>query len=58
MLINKKHVKTVALHMSEKYRGGKFKRVSSEFLDRANSMLTVWIKNEVERHPSVGVTIK
>jgi hypothetical protein len=57
MLINKKAVRTVALHFSEKYRNGKFTRVSGKFLEKANAHLTLWIKSEVERHPSIGKTI-
>ena len=58
MLINKKAVKAYALGVSESKRAGKFKRVSAQFLDRVEFIVRETVRKEIERHPSLGVTLK
>ena len=36
----------------------KFKRVSLDFLLRIEAQLKGYIQNEVQRHPSIGITLK
>lgn len=57
-LINKKAVKTYALQVSQDTRGGKFTRVSSDFLARIDAKLRNIVTQEIHSHPSVGVTLK
>ncbi len=57
-LINKKAVKTYALQVSQDTRGGKFTRVSQDFLGRIDAKLRNLISQEIHSHPSVGVTLK
>lgn len=57
-LINKKHVKEYALEVSKAMRGGKFTRVSEDFLIYCDTKLRMIIAEHVKSHPSVGVTIK
>lgn len=52
------NVKKFALDVSEKHRAGKFKRVSQEALDRWEARLKSIIIDDIQRHPSVGITIK
>lgn len=58
MLINKQNVKALALLCSQEERLGHFTRVSNAFLLRMDRALAVFIRGEVRRHPSRGVTIK
>jgi len=51
-------MKKFALDVSEKHRAGKFKRVSQEALDRWEARLKSIIIDDIQRHPSVGITIK
>ena len=51
-------VRAYALEASREMRGGKFTRVSKEFLDRMESKLRAIVRDEVHRHPSVGRTLK
>jgi hypothetical protein len=57
-LINKSLCKAEALRIAEKTRGGKFKRVSQQFLDRLERRVQEVIRQEVASHPSIGVTLK
>jgi len=57
MLINKKHVKLFALEMA-KGRAHKLTRVGSEFYIKCEANLKEFIRNQVQRHPSIGKTIK
>ena len=57
MMINRRKVKLFALEMA-KSRAHKFTRVGSEFYDRCEAQLKVYIRDQVHRHPSVGKTIK
>jgi hypothetical protein len=56
-LINRKHVKEFTLEMA-KGRAHKFTRVGGEFLLKCEANLKAFIHNQVQRHPSVGKTIK
>lgn len=58
MLINKKHVKEYALEISKTTRGGKFTRVSAEFLIHIEAVVKERIRSYVQSLPSVGKTIK
>lgn len=57
-LLNKSKVREFALQLSAENRGGKFTRVSSEFVDRVESKLRNLIRQEIHSLPSVGVTLK
>jgi hypothetical protein len=57
MLINKKHVKLFALEMA-KGRAHKFTRVGGEFFIKCEANLKGFIRNEIQRLPSKGKTIK
>lgn len=57
-VINKKNVRSFALEISRRDRGGRFKRVSGQFMIDINSMVMEAIKDKIQRHPSVGITIK
>jgi hypothetical protein len=57
MMINRRKVRQFALEMA-KSRAHKFTRVGSEFYDRCEVNLKEFIRNQVQRHPSVGKTIK
>ncbi len=57
-LINRQAVKRIALELSKSNRAGKFTRVSGDFLIRMNSRLDAFIQEEVQRHPSIGKTLK
>jgi hypothetical protein len=56
-LINRAKVKDFALTMIRETRP-QFTIVSKEFTDRAEAALKNWIRAEMHRHPSKGVTIK
>jgi hypothetical protein len=57
MMINRRKVKLFALEMA-KSRAHKFTRIGSEFYDKCEANLREFIRNQVQRHPSVGKTIK
>jgi hypothetical protein len=57
MMINRRKVKLFALEMA-KGRAHKFTRVGREFYDKCEANLREFIRNQVQRHPSVGKTIK
>ena len=57
MMISRRKVKLFALEMA-KSRAHKFTRVGSEFYDKCEANLREFIRNQVQRHPSVGKTIK
>ena len=57
-LLNKSKVRAYALQLSEENRGGKFTRVSSDFIDRIEAKLRNIIRQEIHAHPSVGTTLK
>ena len=56
-LINRKHVKEFALE-SAKTRAHKFTRVGGAFFLKCEANLKEFIRNQVQRHPSAGKTIK
>ena len=56
-LINRKHVREFALEMA-KTRAHKFTRVGDDFFLKCEGQLKAFIRAEVQRHPSVGKTIK
>jgi len=56
-LINRKHVREFALEMA-KTRAHKFTRVGGDFFLKCEGQLKAFIRSEVQRHPSVGKTIK
>lgn len=58
MLINKAHVKKYALEVSATQRGGKFTRVSNEFLIYIESCVKDKVQSYIQHLPSVGKTIK
>ena len=57
-IISRSNVKKLALEVSEQDRSGKFKRVSKDFLDRIEALTKRAVVSEVQRHPSVGITLK
>jgi len=57
MMINRRKVKLFALEMS-KSRAHKFTRVGKEFYDKCEVNLKEFIRNQIQRHPSKGKTIK
>jgi hypothetical protein len=57
MMINRRKVKLFALEMA-KSRAHKFTRVGKEFYDRCEVNLKEFIRNQVHRHPSKGMTLK
>ena len=57
MKISRRKVKLFALEMA-KSRAHKFTRVGQEFYDRCEVNLKEFIRGQVQRHPSVGKTIK
>ncbi len=57
ILLNRKHVREFALEMA-KARAHKFTRVGSDFFLKCEGQLKAFIRSEVQRHPSVGKTIK
>ncbi len=56
-LLNAQATRAYALSFAEANRP-KFTRVSLEFLLRVEAQLKGFIQNEVQRHPSLGVTLK
>lgn len=56
-LINRKQVKLFTMEMA-KNRVHKFTRVGGEFFIKCEVNLKEFIRIEVQRHPSVGKTIK
>jgi hypothetical protein len=57
MMINRRKVKEFALEMA-KSRAHKFTRVGGEFYIKCEANLKTFIRGQVQRHPSVGKTIK
>ena len=58
MMINRRKVKLFALEVAKSSRAHKFTRVGSEFYPKCEANLKEFIRNQVQRHPSVGKTIK
>lgn len=56
-LISRKHVREFALEMA-KSRAHKFTRVGDDFFLKCEGQLKAYIRSEVQRHPSVGKTLK
>jgi hypothetical protein len=56
-LISRKHVREFALEMA-KHRAHKFTRVGGDFFLKCEGQLKAFIRSEVQRHPSVGKTLK
>jgi hypothetical protein len=57
MLINRKQVRAFALEMA-RHRSHRFTRVGAEFFQKCETRLKEFIRSEVQRHPSVGRTLK
>jgi hypothetical protein len=57
ILLNRKQVRQFALEMAKR-RAHKFTRVGGDFLLKCEGQLKAFIRSEVQRHPSVGRTIK
>lgn len=57
ILLNRKQVRQFALEMA-KHRAHKFTRVGGDFFLKCEGQLKAFIRSEVQRHPSVGRTIK
>jgi len=57
MMIYRSKVKAFALEMA-KSRSHKFTRVGKEFYDKCEANLKEFIRNQVHRHPSKGITLK
>ena len=51
-------VRAYALEAAAEMRGGKFTRVSKEFLDRIEVKVRNVVAQEIHAHPSVGRTLK
>ena len=56
-LLNRKNVRQFALEMA-KHRAHRFPRVGGDFLLKCEGQLKAFIRAEVQRHPSVGRTLK
>ena len=57
ILLNRKQVRQCALEMA-KHRAQKFTRVGGDFFLKCEGQLKAFIRSEVQRHPSVGRTLK
>ena len=57
MMIHRRKVRLFALEVA-KSRAHKFTRVGQEFYDRCEVNLKAFIRGQVQRHPSVGKTLK
>jgi len=57
-LINRKQVRALALAHAKATRAKGFTRVGKSFCDRVEARLRSCVLAEVDRHPSVGVTLK
>lgn len=55
--MNKKEIKQYSLDYCERV-GRRFTRVGKTFIDRADIQQRKWIRGEIDRHPSIGVTLK
>lgn len=56
-LVNKARVRNRALQYSKEMRGGKFTRVSAEFIADIERLVDRTIHSKVHMHPSKGKTI-
>ena len=56
-LINKANTKKQLLSLSEKYRNGKFTRVSAKLLDHIEMQQRMLLEDIVRKHPSIGQTL-
>jgi hypothetical protein len=56
-ILNKSKFKRATLDIASK-RHHKFTRVSEEFINRAEYMLTRWLMDHISQLPSKGKTIK
>ncbi len=56
-LLNRKNVRQFALEMA-KHRAHRFTRVGGDFLLKCEGQLKAFLRAEVQRHPSVGRTLK
>ena len=58
-LINKKHVKEMALRFAQENRTGwQPQRVSKQFLDDLNTKVRNLVTGAIMHHPTIGKTIK
>lgn len=57
MLINKQNTRKQLLLLSEKYRNGKFTRVSEKLLDHIEMQQRMLLEEIVRKHPSIGKTL-
>jgi hypothetical protein len=59
MLINRAHIRTLALDVAAKHRPAqKFTRVADEFYTRLDAHVRDWVRKEIESQPSKGQTIR
>lgn len=57
-LINRAAVRNAALGFSLSIKGGKFTRVSGDFLRKVETEVRLCIERLVRSHPSIGKTLK
>ncbi len=58
-LLNRSNTKKYILQMAEALRPGwNCNRVSKDSMDKINAKVKNYIREEVERHPSIGKTFK
>ena len=56
--INRSAIRRLALDYSKNNKAGRFTRVGEEFFNRINAMVRNMVTSEVQRHPSIGKTLK
>jgi hypothetical protein len=56
--INRSSVRRLALDYAKANRAGRFTRVGKEFFSRIDAQVRNIITGEVQRHPSIGKTLK
>lgn len=56
--INRSSVRRLALDYAKANRAGRFTRVGKEFFTRIDAQVRNMITSEVQRHPSIGKTLK
>jgi hypothetical protein len=57
MLINQARTKLLALAWSQKFRNGKFTRVSKAFLEDLDRTVKRELEHKIRTHPSKGKTL-
>lgn len=56
--INRSSVRRLALDYAKANRAGRFTRVGKEFFERIDARVRIMVTDEVQRHPSIGKTLK